>query len=73
MTVEHGEENTFIDKFLLLSIIYQKLLKCMNKKTFSSFHMFPFHRNFIFSEISFKQELKKAESFCKCRFLRKFA
>ena len=39
MLVEHGEENTFIDKFLLLSIIYQKLLKCMNKKTFSSFHV----------------------------------
>ena len=39
MMVEHGEENTFIDKFLLLTIIYQKLLKCMNQKTFSSFHV----------------------------------
>ena len=69
MMVEHGEENTFIDKFLLLSIIYQKLLKCMNKKTFSSFHMFPFHRNFIFSEISFKQELKKSRIFLQMQIL----
>ena len=39
---------------------------------FVSFRMFPFHGNMIFSELSFKQKCKKAASFCKCLFLRKY-
>ena len=39
---------------------------------FISFRMFPFHGNIIFSEFSFKRKCKKAASFCKCVFLRKY-
>ena len=37
-----------------------------------SFHMFPFNRNIIFSELSFKRKCKKAASFRKCVFLLKY-
>ena len=40
--------------------------------TFVSFRMFPFHGNIIFSELSFKRKFKKAASFRKCVFLRKY-
>ena len=39
---------------------------------FVSFRMFPFHGNIIFSELSFKRKCKKAASFRKCVFLRKY-
>ena len=39
---------------------------------FISFRMFPFHGNIIFSELSFKRKCKKAASFRKCVFLRKY-
>ena len=39
---------------------------------FVSFCMFTFHGNIIFSELSFKQKCKKAASFGKCFFLRKY-
>ena len=39
---------------------------------FISFRMFPFYGNIIFSELSFKQKCKKAASFRKCVFLRKY-
>ena len=39
---------------------------------FVSFHMFLFHGNIIFSELSFKRKCKKAASFRKCLFLRKY-
>ena len=38
---------------------------------FVSFRMFPFHGN-IFSELSFKRKCKKAASFRRCVFLRKY-
>ena len=39
---------------------------------FISFRVFPFHGNIIFSELSFKRKCKKAASFRKCVFLRKY-
>ena len=39
---------------------------------FISFRMFPFYGNIIFSELSFKRKCKKAASFRKCVFLRKY-
>ena len=39
---------------------------------FVSFLMFSFHRNIIFSELSFKGKCKKAASFRKCVFWRKY-
>ena len=39
---------------------------------FVRFHIFPFHGNIIFSELSFKQKCRKAASFHKCVFLRKY-
>ena len=39
---------------------------------FVSFHMFQFHGNIIFSELSFKRKCKKASSFRKCVFLSKW-
>ena len=39
---------------------------------FISFRMFPFHGNIIFYELSFKRKCKKAASFRKCVFLRKY-
>ena len=39
---------------------------------FISFLMFPFQGNIIFSELSFKRKCKKAASFRKCVFLRKY-
>ena len=39
---------------------------------FVSFRMFLFHGNIIFSELSFKRKCKKAASFRKCVFLRKY-
>ena len=39
---------------------------------FINFRMFPFHGNIIFSELFFKRKCKKAASFRKCVFLRKY-
>ena len=39
---------------------------------FVSFRLFPFHKNIIFSELSFKRKCKKAASFRKCAFLSKY-
>ena len=39
---------------------------------FVSFRMSPFHGNIILSELSFKRKCKKAASFRKCVFLRKY-
>ena len=39
---------------------------------FVRFRIFPFHGNIIFSELSFKQKCRKAASFHKCVFLRKY-
>ena len=39
---------------------------------FVSFRMFPFHKNIIFSELSFKRKCKEAASFHKCIFLSKY-
>ena len=39
---------------------------------FISFRRFPFNGNIVFSELSFKRKGKKATSFCKCIFLRKY-
>ena len=40
--------------------------------TFVIFHMFSFHENILFSELSFKRKCKKAASFCKRVFLPKY-
>ena len=39
---------------------------------FIRFRMFPSYGNIIFSELSFKRKCKKAVSFRKCVFLRKY-
>ena len=39
---------------------------------FVSFRMFPFHGKIIFAELSFKRKCKKATSFRKCVFPRKY-
>ena len=39
---------------------------------FISFRMFPFQGNITFYELSFKRKCKKAASFRKCVFLRKY-
>ena len=41
-------------------------------RIFISFRMFPFHRNIIFSELSFERNCKKAASCRKCIFLREY-
>ena len=49
--------------------IYEKEQK---DDIFVSFHMFPFHGYITFSELSFKPICKKAGSFGKGEFLRKY-
>ena len=39
---------------------------------FISSCLFPFHANIIFSKLSFRRKCKKAASFRKCVFLRKY-
>ena len=46
--------------------------KCRKDRIFVCFCMFPFHGNIIFYELSFKRKCKKAASFRKCVFLRKY-
>ena len=52
--------------------VLRKFVKRAEKIIFVSFCMFPFHGNIIFSELSFKRKFKKAASFGKCVFLRKY-
>ena len=52
--------------------VLQKFVKRAEKIIFSLVFMFPFHGNVIFSELSFKQKCKKAASFRKCAFFRKY-
>ena len=61
-------------QYSILSNTYKKGFCEKGRKDhiFISFRMFPFHGNIIFSELSFKRKCKKAASFRKCVFLRKY-
>ena len=67
-----------VKKWLIITAWKKKfrLLKICEKgrkdHIFVSFRMFSFHGNIMFSELSLKRKGKKAASFRKCVFLRKY-
>ena len=67
VTVDLSNYSTETHCMKIRIFVLQKFVKRTEKII-----MFPFHENIIFSEHSFKRKCKKAASFRKCVFLRKY-